>query len=294
MSTSHLRSHLISTRHEQQLTVCFLEMLIETVWGVKRERCTVFLHPPPPPGHLQKVIQDFQFGLSDLHLLSVLYSFFSLILQPQSYSDLRQYCTYGHKVKCGERRRLGGHRLVSLFAPLCISSCSVWSARLAGTLGMGDCLLEPRGNADFAIYKKRHSAYTVQMGNLQTNSSWPWTRHWQSLNGLRAIQVWLQLTTWANEFPRWVSGAGQTTWRRPATTKPLLCFYTDTSKMHWLAPLTEWNVPTISISHYLCKSGITCCASTRATVLLMMQNTWCILTVRGSEPLSQRKPSVTY
>lgn len=74
--TSHLRFHLISTRREQRLTVCFLEMLIvDCVIGGMGESYTIFLHPPPP-GHLQKVIQDFQFGLSDLHLLSVLCSFF--------------------------------------------------------------------------------------------------------------------------------------------------------------------------------------------------------------------------
>lgn len=241
-------------------------MLIETVWVVKRESAALFSSTLLLlRGICRRSSKIFNLVFQIFICFLSFIPFLLLILQPQSYSDLRQYCAYGHKVKCGERRRLGGHRLVSLFAPLCISSCSVWSARLAGTLGMGDCLLEPRANADFAIYKKRHSAYTVQMGNLQTNSSWPWMRHWQSLNALRTMQVWLQLTTWANEFPRWDSQARQTTWRRPTTTESLLCFYTDTSKMHWLAPLAEWNVPTISVSHYLCKSGVTCCAPTRAT-----------------------------
>ena len=43
-------------------------MLIEIVRLVGAS-WSIFLDPPPP-GHLEKVIQDFQFGLSDLHLLS--------------------------------------------------------------------------------------------------------------------------------------------------------------------------------------------------------------------------------
>ena len=49
-------------------------MLIEIVRLVGAS-WSIFLDPPPP-GHLEKVIQDFQFGLSDLHLLSAFYFLF--------------------------------------------------------------------------------------------------------------------------------------------------------------------------------------------------------------------------
>lgn len=54
-------------------------------------------------------------------------------------------------VKCGQCRWLGGRRLVSLFAALCISGGGVWTA--GGDRGAGACLLEPKDNADFTTYK---------------------------------------------------------------------------------------------------------------------------------------------
>lgn len=64
---------------------------------------TIFLDPPPPPGHLEKVIQDFQFGLSDLHLLSVSGSFFFLILQPGA-TVTTDDIAHTREEECGERR----------------------------------------------------------------------------------------------------------------------------------------------------------------------------------------------
>ncbi len=61
------------------------------------------------------------------------FSLFLLILQPGAMATWDDIA-HTREVKC---RWLGGHRLVSLFAPLCISGCSVWSARLAGTQGLG-------------------------------------------------------------------------------------------------------------------------------------------------------------
>lgn len=168
---------------------------------------------------------------------------FFLILQPGA-TVTSDDIARTREVECGECRWLRGHRLVSLIARLCISGCSMWSAQLAGTLGLGLVYWSQKA-MQILPFTKWHSAYTVQMGNLQTNSSWSWMRHWQSLNAPQTIQVWLQLTTRANEFPRWDARAQQTTWRPLTTTESLLCFYTDASKMHRLAPHTEWNVPTL-------------------------------------------------
>lgn len=147
--------------------------------------------------------------------------FFLPDIATRSHGDLRWYCTYK---RSGERRWLGGHRLVSLFAPLCISGCSVWSARLAGAPGLGLVYWSQKA-MQILPFTKWHSAYTVQMGNLQTNSSWSWMRHWQSLNAPQTIPVWRQLTTRANEFPRWDSRAQQTTWRPLTTTESLRRFF---------------------------------------------------------------------
>lgn len=50
--------------------------------GLVRASDTIFLDTPPS-GYVEKVIQDFQFGLSDLHLLSVFYSFFFWYCNPE-------------------------------------------------------------------------------------------------------------------------------------------------------------------------------------------------------------------
>lgn len=198
-------------------------------------------------GHERFSIWSLEFSRSDLHLLFVFYPpFFLLILQPTAMVTSDDIA-HTREVKCGERRWLGGHRLVSLFAPLCVSGCSVWSARLAGNTAAGGLFTGAKKAMQILPFTKWHSAYTVQMGNLQTNSSWSWMRYWQSLNAPQTIRVWLQLTTRANEFPRWDWRAWQTTWR-PVTTESLMCFYTRASKMHRLASHSEWNVPTLSLS----------------------------------------------
>ena len=135
-------------------------------------------------------------------------------------------------------------------------------------------------------FTKWHSAYTVQMGNLQTNSSWSWMRYWQSPNSPRTIRVWLQLTTPANEFPRWDSRARQTTWRPLTTTEPLLYFYTGASRMHRLAADTEWNVPTM-LPFSACAHAA---AALKLQLLLLLLCLCCTTAPTGEELIHSRNP----
>lgn len=216
----------------------------------------IFINPPssrtPAEGHSRFSIWTLNlvFQISICFLPFIL---FFLILQLGA-TLTTDDIAHPRGVKCGQCRWLGGRRLVSLFAALCISGGGVWTARLAGTEELG-LVYWSQKTMQILPLTKSHSACCVQMGNLQTNSSWSWMRHWQSLNTLQTIQLWVQLTAPGNEFYRWESRARQTTWRPLTTTESLLCFYADTSKMRWLAPHTEWNVPTMRAFIRLCK----CC-----------------------------------
>lgn len=131
-------------------------------------------------------------------------------------------------------------------------------------------------NADFAIYKKKQltlcSLCTAQMGNLQTNSSWSWMRHWQSLNTPQTIWVWLQLTTGANEFPRWDSGARQTNLETADNNRVIMLLLhrrlqdAPISTAHWVKRANN------SRLHSLCKCHFAWNCNTWATALHLLQD----------------------
>lgn len=116
------------------------------------------------------------------------------------------------------------------------------------------------------------SLCTAQMGNLQTNSSWSWMRHWQSLNAPQTIWVWLQLTTGANEFPRWDSGARQTNLETADNNRVIMLLLhrrlqdAPISTTHWVKRANN------SRLHSLCKCHFAWNCNTWATALHLLQD----------------------
>lgn len=113
---------------------------------------------------------------------------------------------------------------------LCIRGCSVWSVRLAWAAAAGVCFHEPKGNADFAIYKVTQLLHCAN-GKSANQEQLVVNATLTEPNPPKTVQVWLQLTTGANESPRWKLRAQPTTWRPLTTTQSLLCFNADASKM---------------------------------------------------------------
>lgn len=175
--------------------------------------------PPPFPsssggwgeGHPRFSIWTLNLVFQIVICFQAFYSFFFFLILPdiatRSYSNLRWYCTYNKKwseASVDDWEGADWSRCLLLFVSLTVAcDQALLAGKREGRGGWSHGLVYWSQKAmQILPFTKWHSAYSVQMGNLQTNSSWSWMRHWQSLNARQTIRGRLQLTTPANEFPQ--------------------------------------------------------------------------------------------